>query len=499
MAKPRVAIIGAGSSGLASLKQCLADDLDPICFEQTSYVGGLWNFVEIDDDENKDPHSSIYKSLITNVSKEMMTFSDFPIPAEWPSYLHNSLLAKPYIKFRTTVVRVSYLPDHRWKVKYITRVNKDRTDENLNSEHEEIFDFVMRVIVVGAGDSGVDIAVELSHFASEVYLCTRRGTLPWILPRLVGEKPVDQLLNRFSNYFLPNSCSVFTKLITQSLNSYPQSLRPTTPFYSSQPTFKLDIFERLSTGTIIVKKNILELMPDESKSIKFVDGSIVENIDVIIYATGYNIDFPFLDKEIVNGGPEIEKEFEGEYKENLTWLYKMMFPPNYRNIAFIGLIQPIGSIFPFIEMQTRYVTSLTKGLINPLPSPQDMSITIRNYHEKAKKRYYLSARNTIYVYHVDYLDELAQELGCYPHSLEILKKFGFNIWKLVMFGIASPIQYRLLGRQCWEGELVYLQLQYKNGPSKIIAMSNELLSSPYLNIIANYANIYLQSLQYYAI
>ncbi|CAG8731168.1 3016_t:CDS:2, partial [Gigaspora rosea] len=46
MAKPRIAIIGAGSSGLTALKQCLADDLDPICFEQTSCVGGLWNFVE---------------------------------------------------------------------------------------------------------------------------------------------------------------------------------------------------------------------------------------------------------------------------------------------------------------------------------------------------------------------------------------------------------------------------------------------------------------------
>ncbi|CAG8826842.1 17127_t:CDS:2, partial [Racocetra persica] len=122
MVKPRVAIIGAGSSGLAALKQCLDDDLDPICFEQTSCVGGLWNFVEVDDDENKDPHPSAYKSLVINSSKEVV---------------YNFKL-RPYIKFRTTVVRVSYLPDHRWKVKYATSVNKDQT-----SEHEEIFDFVM--------------------------------------------------------------------------------------------------------------------------------------------------------------------------------------------------------------------------------------------------------------------------------------------------------------------------------------------------------------------
>ncbi|CAG8658628.1 6761_t:CDS:2, partial [Dentiscutata heterogama] len=120
---------------LAFLKQCIADDLDPICFEQTFYVGGLWNFVEIDDDENKDPHLSIYKILITNVSKEM------------PSYLHNSLLTK-YFYFiflfvsSASFVHISYHPDHCWKVKYITCVNKDRTDENHNHELEEI-DFVM--------------------------------------------------------------------------------------------------------------------------------------------------------------------------------------------------------------------------------------------------------------------------------------------------------------------------------------------------------------------
>ncbi|CAG8840861.1 18933_t:CDS:2, partial [Racocetra persica] len=211
-----------------------------------------------------------------------------------------------------------------------------------------------------------------------------------------------------------------------TVGPHPPSLQPTTPYYSSHLTLKSDFFERLSTGTIIVKKNILELMPDETKSIKFVDGSIVENIDAVIYATGYNIDFPFLNREIVNGGPEIEQEFEDEYKENLTWMYKMMFPPNYRNNAFIGLFQPLGALFPIAEMQTRYVTSLIKGFINPLPSPQEMNIAIRNYHEKIRKQYYLSARHTIQVDYLEYLDEMSQELGCYPYSLEILRKFGFK-------------------------------------------------------------------------
>ncbi|CAG8719047.1 3133_t:CDS:2, partial [Dentiscutata heterogama] len=304
-----------------------------------------------------------------------MTFSDFPIPEERPTYLPNILVAKyfnmyadkfklwPYIIFRTTVIHVSYLPDHRWKVKYITNIDKAQNEEDHSSEYEEIFDYVMvcnghhrkyksacfedkRVVVVGVGNGGIDIAVELSHVTSQVYLCIRRGTLPWILPRLVGGTPIDQLGSRFSTYFFPNFTSALIKLIVKIVNPHPTSFQQPESFNSSHPTIKSDFFERLKTGTIILTKNILELMPDESKLIKFVDGSIVENIDAIIYSTRFNIDFPFLDREIVNGGPEIEQEFEEEYKENLTWMYKMMFLPKYRNIVFIGLIQPIGALFP---------------------------------------------------------------------------------------------------------------------------------------------------------
>ncbi|CAJ0758867.1 12004_t:CDS:2, partial [Entrophospora sp. SA101] len=69
MSKKRVAIIGAGSSGLTSIKQCLADDLEPVCFEATDDIGGLWNYTEVTE-ENKDPHSSICRSTIINTSKE---------------------------------------------------------------------------------------------------------------------------------------------------------------------------------------------------------------------------------------------------------------------------------------------------------------------------------------------------------------------------------------------------------------------------------------------
>jgi len=68
----------------------------------------------------------------------------------------------------------------------------------------------------------------------------------------------------------------------------------------------------------------------------------------VIYATGYDfVKFPFLNQEIVSGGKEVENQFgNDEYKKNLIWLYKYIFPPRVHTIAFIGLVQAIGAIMP---------------------------------------------------------------------------------------------------------------------------------------------------------
>ncbi|CAG8636990.1 4230_t:CDS:2, partial [Paraglomus occultum] len=121
--KPRIAIIGAGVTGLTAIKQCLVAELEPICFEQTAQTGGLWRYTEITD-ENQNPHSSVYRSTVINTSKEHMTFSDFPIPEDWPPFLPHYKVAEtncilspryydmyadkfrlwPHIRFNTTVL-----------------------------------------------------------------------------------------------------------------------------------------------------------------------------------------------------------------------------------------------------------------------------------------------------------------------------------------------------------------------------------------------------------
>ena len=76
----KIAIIGAGCSGLAAIKCCLDEGLEPVCFEMDSDIGGLWNYT----DNVTVGKGSAYKSLTINTSKEMMAFSDFPPPERFP-------------------------------------------------------------------------------------------------------------------------------------------------------------------------------------------------------------------------------------------------------------------------------------------------------------------------------------------------------------------------------------------------------------------------------
>jgi dimethylaniline monooxygenase (N-oxide forming) len=140
----RVAIIGSGVSGLISIKCCLDGGLSPTCYETTNDIGGLWNY----DANAVDGKASVMKSTEVNTSKEFMAFSDFPPPADYPNYMHNSKLLAyfrmyaskfnllNYIRFRRRVTRIEPTDDYEetgcWLI-YSINADEEQTCERFDA------------------------------------------------------------------------------------------------------------------------------------------------------------------------------------------------------------------------------------------------------------------------------------------------------------------------------------------------------------------------------
>lgn len=116
---------------------------------------------------------------------------------------------------------------------------------------------------------------------------------------------------------------------------------------SQHPTINDDLPNRIISGLVKVKANVKEFT--ETAAI-FEDGSREDDIDAVIFATGYSFDFPFLEDCV-------------KVVKNKISLYKMVFPPNLEKptLAIIGLIQPLGAIMPISELQGRWATQVFKG------------------------------------------------------------------------------------------------------------------------------------------
>ncbi|XP_054458149.1 flavin-containing monooxygenase 5-like [Anoplopoma fimbria] len=480
----RVAVIGGGSSGLACIKSCLDEGLEPVCFESSDDIGGLWRFKENPEADR----ASIYHSVIINTSKEMMCFSDFPIPAHYPNYMHNSLIMDyfrmfadhfqltKHIRFNTKVLQVEQRSDFshsgQWDVE---------TENKDGQKQKHIFDAVMicighhchpnlplhdfpgintfkgkyfhsrdyktpeewrnkKVVVIGIGNSGGDIAVELSRVTKQVYLSTRRGA--WILNRVGDDGLPRDMLNTRLTLFVRQifpfglKCSVAERKLNKRFDHSLYNLKPKHRLFSQHPTANDELPNRILSGTVQVKPNIRRF---QGSSVEFDDGSVVEDVDLVVFATGYRFSFPFLASHVVS------------VTENKASLYKFVFPPELERptLAIIGLVQPLGAIMPISEMQARWATRVFKGSIK-LPSVASMLKDVQCKQETMAKRYVSSQRHTIQVDYVAYMDEIAELVGVRPSLLRLLltdPRLGLNL----MFGPGTPYQYRLRGPGKWAG------------------------------------------------
>jgi hypothetical protein len=417
----RVCVIGAGSSGIASCQVLDARGIPFDCFEKGSGVGGNWRY------DNDNDMSSAYESLHINTSKRIMEYATFPMPREYPDFPSHGQIATYFdayvdhfgfrdkICFNTEVTRVEpeaggwsvTLDDggtrnyravmvangHHWNPRYPEPPFPGTFDgETLHAHHYRTPDGYegKRVVVLGFGNSAMDIAVELSRISDEVFLAVRRGF--HVIPKYLRGKPLDQLSNPISRQ-LPFTFTrrSFEKLIKQSVGT-PENYGLPTPDHrlgEAHPTVSSEILNRIGHGDVTVKPNIESL---EGDSVRFADGS-VEKVDRIIWCTGYKITFPFLDDELIPA------------QDNQVALYRRVVPPDLPGLYFIGLIQPLGAIMPIAELQSEWVADLLEGQAS-LPSRERMRASIARDDRKLKRRYVASKRHTIQVDFYPYLREL---------------------------------------------------------------------------------------------
>ncbi|XP_064475964.1 flavin-containing monooxygenase 5-like [Ornithodoros turicata] len=482
-AKKRVVVIGAGASGLTAIKACLEEGLDVVCYEKSDHVGGLWRY----SDEIVQGQASVMKSTIINSSKEMSAFSDFPPAAHYPNYMHNSMMIKyiedyaqhykltEYVKLKHEVLDLEPTCGKKREVCGLWEVTVKDPEGKTSSQ---VVDAVMvcsghhvypllprftgqekfkgriihthdykrpkgyedrNIVVIGVGNSGGDVAVELSAVAKQVYLSTRRGA--WIIHRVGRQgRPFDaQYTTRLLNWLFHRMpyqvvCWFCEYFINQKFDHAAYGLKPKHRIFGQHPMVNDALPNRILSGTVLVKGNIREI---REHGIMFEDDREETPVDDIILATGYKVYFPFLRDQVL------------PVQENRVDAYRLVFPPDLPGLALIGLAQPIGALLPVSEIQSRWASRVFSGKLS-LPSHIRMWEQIQDYHDRCRARYFAGPRNTLQIDWIDYLDEVAVELGVKPNVPKIAIKDPVLGWHLTA-GPSLSYQYRLEGPNPWPG------------------------------------------------
>lgn len=351
MDEKKICIIGGGAAGMCMAKWLKASGFAFDLFEKEDDFGGNWSL--------HSPAGKVYESTQLISSKGNTQFSDFPMPEHYPSYpnhsqMHQYLLAyaKHYdlysnATFNTEVV--SLIPDDtKWQVLLSTgeqRVydcvliaNGALREPRMPSYPGRFTGSIIhsgayktpdafkgqKVLVVGGGNSGCDIAADLKGFAAKTSLSLRRGY--YFMPKFVNGMPTqDWLMHTVKNFSSSDDYWKFVQQTFKLCNCDGADFGLPTPDYAinqAHPTINAHILHLIAHQLVTVKPDIQEL---KENRVVFKDGSS-EAYDSIIYATGYAKSFPFFPPSFWEGS-SIERN-----------LYLQIFHKKYANLLFFGYI-----------------------------------------------------------------------------------------------------------------------------------------------------------------
>lgn len=432
MSQPeKVCIIGAGSSGVVAAQVLDARGIPFDCFEKGSMIGGNWRY------ENDNGMSSAYRSLHINTSRRVMAFNSLPMPDHYPDYPDHFQMAAYFdefadhfglrekISFRTEVTKVEPADgawavttkgpeggEHTERYRAVLVANGHHWDprwpepafpgaenfegEQIHAHHYREPDVLRgkRVLVLGLGNSATDIAVESSRIAEKTFLAVRRGA--YVLPKYMNGKPIDEVTTPLVS-LLPLSVQRFfamrgLEIAAGDMTSYGLP-KPDHKLFEAHPTVSSELLPRLGHGDITVKPNIERFV--DGRTVRFVDGS-EEEIDLVVYCTGYKISFPFFEPRVFAA------------PDNRLPLYRRVVSVERPGLYFIGFIQPLGPIMPLAEAQCEWIADLLGGRAT-LPPAGEMKREIAKEERKMRKRFVTSKRHTVEVDFHPYLREIRRE------------------------------------------------------------------------------------------
>ncbi len=425
----RACIIGAGCSGFTTAKRLKDAGIAFDCFEMSDDIGGNWYY------QNPNGRSACYQSLHIDTSKWRLAFEDYPVPATWPDFpSHAQLLQyfrdyvdhfdlRRHITFDTEVTRAERRPGGGWTVTLSggeTRgydvlfvCNGHHWDPKIpdypgqfDGPHFHAHDYRTpydpvdlrgkRVVVVGMGNSAMDIASELSqrHVAAKLWVAARRGV--WVLPKMVGGKPLDK---SSAPAWMPRKLGkALARRAVRKMVGRMEDYGLPTPDHApldAHPSVSGEFLTRASCGDVAFKPNIKAL---EGDRVRFEDDS-VEPVDAIVYATGYRISFPFFADPALQPGAD-----------NRFPLFKRMMVPGVDDLFFMGLAQALPTLVNFAEQQSKLAAAYLSGAYAP-PPPDEMRRITAEDEAAELGDYYESTRHTIQVDFVRYVADLKREIA----------------------------------------------------------------------------------------
>ncbi len=378
-------VVGAGAAGLAAMNSLKKENIPFDAVESYQELGGLWNYEKSDSPVSQNTHAIGHKT--------MQTFANFPMPEHYPAYPNKKQIRDYLISFAKTN-KFYYSIQFNTSVEKIEKEGKF-WDVTLNNGETRRYGWVLiasgyhskpnmpkmqgefsgeilhskdykkpeqlrnkNVLVVGCGQSAMDILEDSAIMAKKSFHSTRRGF--YIASKFILGFPAEKVANfpiikliptQIIFKFLAFISPAF--LIWQGINLKKLNIpRNCSSNGVIVPVFNQVVYQYYMQGDITHKSNIKKL---KGNQVLFEDGT-EEQVDVIVYATGFKVDFPFIDQKLLNW----------QEKQPYPNLYLHCIHPNYDNLFVIGMIHPIGTHWHVFQAQSNLVSAYIKAKKNRL-------------------------------------------------------------------------------------------------------------------------------------